>query len=154
MLKWKRRAWPGALAVLVLAGLSAAPISAGDRPNYALAAPAPDIVIQAIAASPEVPSLGDTVTFTVTVKNQGDAPAAASRVTYYIDDTYQKSSPVSSLAPGATAVRTFTWSAQAGAHVVKAVADADNSVAETSETNNENTPGLFRSRARPRYRVD
>jgi len=102
----------------------------------------PDLVIEGITWSPEAPSIGDEVTFTVSIKNQGSAEAGASHVAYYIDDVYLTLDYVGSLAPGASANETFTWTAQAGSHVIKAVADSDGEVAEGDETNNERTVTL------------
>jgi len=103
---------------------------------------APDLIIEAITWSPENPSIGDTVTFTVTIKNQGSDKADSSHVAYYIDDTYLTSASVSLIDPGATDNQTFTWTAQAGSHDIKAVVDQDNSVTESQESNNERTVTL------------
>ncbi|MFC2067340.1 CARDB domain-containing protein, partial [Chloroflexota bacterium] len=43
---------------------------------------------------------------------------------------------------GATATETFTWTAQAGSHTFKAVADSKDAFAESDETNNEKTVTL------------
>ncbi|HEY81678.1 MAG TPA: hypothetical protein G4O01_00090 [Dehalococcoidia bacterium] len=99
----------------------------------------PDLVIEAITWSPQNPVIGDEVTFTVSVKNQGTAEAGASRVAYYIDDAYLASDLVGSLAPGDSASLTFTWTALAGTHLIRAVADSAGEVAEGDETNNEQT---------------
>ena len=46
----------------------------------------PDLIIETITWSPAHPSIGNKVTFTVTVKNQGSGKAGYSHVAYYIDD--------------------------------------------------------------------
>jgi subtilase family serine protease len=99
----------------------------------------PDLIIEMITTSPVGPSLGETVIFTATVKNQGSGPSGPSYVAYYIDDTYLTSDYVNPLNAGASANETFTWSAQADYHTIKAVADFKNEVTESDETNNENT---------------
>jgi len=115
---------------------------AGDKSKNAavpLATVAPDLIVQKITWSPENPSIGDMVIFSVTVKNQGDDKAGPSQVAYYIDDIYITSDSVDTLFPGDTAEHDFTWIAQPGAHTVKAIADFNNEIAESDETNNGNT---------------
>ena len=99
----------------------------------------PDLIIETITWSPTEPLIEDTVTFTVTVKNQGTSQASNSRVAYFIDDAYVTSNYLNPIDPDATATKTFTWKAQVGSHTVKAVADYDNEVTESNETNNVKT---------------
>ena len=96
-----------------------------------------DLIIQDITWSPLNPSPGETVTFTVTVKNQGGHIAVASQVYYYVDGSQKGSSTISSIPAGGTATGNFTWKAELGDHVIKAVADYNDDVSETDETNNE-----------------
>jgi len=113
-----------------------------DETNNALtvtlSAFGPDLIVQDITWSPESPSIGDTVTFTVAIKNQG-ASAGSSRVAYYIDNDLPISDSVVPIDPGGTVDKTFTWTAQAGSHDIKAVADSDEEVTESDETNNAKT---------------
>ena len=102
----------------------------------------PDLIIEDIVLSPEYPSIGETVTFTVTIKNQGSGKSDYSQVTYYIDDTYLALDYVSPIDPGDSATETFTWTAQAGSHAIKAVADSNNEITESNETNNIKTYSL------------
>jgi subtilase family serine protease len=115
-----------------------------DEPNNAKIAALsvtspPNLVIEAITWSPAYPTIGDTVTFTVTIKNQGSSKASYSYIAYYIDDAYLTSALVSPIDPSATVTKTFLWKAQAGPHTVKAIADANNEVTESDETNNVKT---------------
>ena len=134
-------------ALLVIAGYPVVPVPASDQthpPETALtrtvqAASSPDMVVESISWSPENPSMGDTVTFTVTVRNLGSDPAGNSRVAYYIDDAYLTANSVSPLGAGAAVSGTFTWQATAGQHTVRAVADADGAVTESDEANNQVT---------------
>jgi len=107
--------------------------------TLALSTPAPDLITETITWSPANPSIGNTVTFTVTIKNQGSGKADSSHVAYYIDDAYLTSVSVDSIDPGATATKTFTWKARAGSHTIKATADSSQRVAESNETNNAKT---------------
>ena len=99
----------------------------------------PDLIIDSITWSPEDPSESDNVTFTVTIKNQGSGRTDYSSVAYHIDDTYMTIDSVVPIDPGASANRTFTWTAEGGSHAMKAVVDFNNEVTETDETNNEKT---------------
>gem|GEM_PF-997976 len=115
---------------------------AGDRSENAavpLATAAPDLIVQDITWSPVNPSIGDMVIFSVTIKNQGDGIAGSSQVAYYINDSYITSDPVGTLLPGNTAEQSFTWTAPPGSHTAKAIADFNNEVFESDETNNSNT---------------
>ncbi len=100
----------------------------------------PDLIIQDISWNPANPEQGDTVTFTVTIKNQGAGSAGTSTVKYYIDGSYVTSDSVTSLSAGSTSTQTFTWTANKCGNVqVKAIADAPNAVSESNEGNNEKT---------------
>ena len=100
----------------------------------------PDLAIQSISCDKGSPKQGDTITFTITVKNQGSGYAGISYVYYYIDDTYVTSDSVPGLSAGSTSTQTFTWTANKCGNVqVKAIADATNAVAENNEGNNERT---------------
>ena len=99
----------------------------------------PDLTIPAITWSPENPSKGDVVTFTVTVKNQGTGRADSSHLGYYIDAAFQSATPVGALEAGASVNVTFTWSALPDAHQIKATADYYKNLTESDENNNEKT---------------
>jgi subtilase family serine protease len=99
----------------------------------------PDLVVEAITGSPDRPLPGDTVNFAVTLKNQGNGIAELSKVSFYVDDSYQGYQDVPEIAANATLIREFTWTARADTHEIKAVADYLDRVAESDETNNEKT---------------
>ena len=80
--------------------------------------------------------VGDIVTFTVNIKNQGGGQASPSYVDYYIDDTKLSSASIGQIGAGSSTTRTFTWTAQLGSHTFKAIADANHNVNEDDETNN------------------
>ena len=135
----KRRAWTGRLIILsLLAGFFASALTPAID-GRALASTGPDLVIYSISWSPQAPAIGDTMTFTAIIKNQGDSQAGPSRIAYYIDNNQLNSAYVNQINAGATATDTFTWKAKAGEHVVKAMADFDDRVAETNEDNNDKT---------------
>ena len=101
--------------------------------------PAPDLIIEQLTWSPAQPSQDDTVTFSITIKNQGLGRASAPGVYYDIDETSADYLGVKDLEAGDTATATFTWSAQAGPHTIKAVVDELNQLLENDEANNEQT---------------
>jgi subtilase family serine protease len=136
----KRRIIPGALVMLLLlaGNWCVSPILGitGAR-VMASAEPSPDLFIESITLSPDSPSIGDTLTFTVTVKNQGDAPASISQLACSIDNVNLPVVQLESLEPGAFTVKTLIIKAQAGPHLFGAVADIENSVVELIENNND-----------------
>ncbi len=105
----------------------------------ALAADGPDLIVQDITLSPQNPTLNDTVTITVNVKNQGNMTAGFSHLVCYADSNILATLPIDSLNAGTMTTKTFTWEAQAGKHTIKAVADSGGFVLETDETNNTET---------------
>ncbi|MCX7911555.1 MAG: Ig-like domain-containing protein [Dehalococcoidales bacterium] len=98
---------------------------------------APDLVVQAISPAPGSPSRGESVTISVTVKNQGTSRASASAVHLYIDGNSRGLRDITPLEPGATSTVTYIWTAQAGTHTIRAVADETDLINEGDETNNE-----------------
>lgn len=99
----------------------------------------PDLIINEITFSPENPTLGNRLTFTVLVENIGDGLAASSKMDCYIDNDYVSSGIVRSLESGASLGMIITWTARAGDHTIRAVADSEQGVPESDETNNELT---------------
>lgn len=97
---------------------------------------APDIIIEDITWSPTYTFEGETITFTVTIKNQGEGTAGTSTVYYYIDGSRVSSDSVPSIPGGCTDRQVFTWTAKSGIHIIKAVGDATNRVFESDGTNN------------------
>ena len=97
----------------------------------------PDLVIQEISWSPKSPYVEDDVTFTIVMTNRGKDKTVSSYVAYYIDGAFQDTITVNPLDSGATGKTSFTWKAELGTHIIKAIADFNDSVAESDETNNE-----------------
>lgn len=117
------------------------PTSANTPTTSSASTPAtglkPDLVIQDITWSPQNPSMGNDVTFTITLTNRGKNKALSSYIAYYIDGVFKNSISVNTIDTGATGKATFTWKAELGTHKIKAIADFNNSVDESDETNNE-----------------
>jgi subtilase family serine protease len=80
------------------------------------------------------------VTLTATIKNQGNASAGASKTEFLLDGkTVFGLIDTPNLAPRVSAtisVDWFTAGVQKGQHTIKATADRNNAVTESTETNN------------------
>ncbi|MDD4859625.1 MAG: CARDB domain-containing protein [Dehalococcoidales bacterium] len=108
---------------------------------------APDLIVSDINWTPVSPVESDNVTFTVTIKNQGDGRAVYSRVAYMIDGGFVGTAPVPALAAGASVNQTFSWIAAAGLHTVGAIADSGGENIESNENNNQKTKSLAQATA-------
>ena len=98
-----------------------------------------DLVVESIAWSPETPAMGDTVTFSLTLNNQGDGRSAHSKVQLYMGNELLGEMDLREVTSGESEVLTFDWIAQAGTSTLVVVADSDLEVTETDEDNNELT---------------
>jgi len=107
--------------------------------NVVRAESGPDLTVAMITSSPEAPTIGDEVTFSITISNQGTAASGQCYVAYYIDGDYLDHNYVPPIDPGASSQHSFTWTAETGMHVVKAVADYTQQISEIDEGNNEKT---------------
>jgi len=111
----------------------------------------PDLVVTDISWKPTNPATGDAVTFSATIKNQGDAPTPAGTkhgVIFTFDDGAAgpgvwSDTHATAIAPGASVTLTAnggsageTWKAVLGTHTVKATIDDVNRIAESVENNN------------------
>jgi subtilase family serine protease len=111
----------------------------GLFPVEVQANPGPDLIVQSIEFSPEEPALGEVVTISVTLKNQGTSKTGLSHVDCHIDDTVLTSGYVTIIEAGATRTVTLTWTAEGGNHIITAIADSKDEVTEDDETNNTKT---------------
>jgi hypothetical protein len=108
-----------------------------------------DLIVQDITWTPSNPSIGDTITFTVTIKNQGSGSSHGSYVNYYLDGSSSRFDydSVSSLDAGATTTTTFTWcigrNVEGEEHTIRSVIDLKNAVQEINENNNEKEVSLI-----------
>jgi len=101
----------------------------------------PDLIVQNITWTPNSCTIGDTVTFTATIKNQGTQKSDNSIINFYFDgsNTVYTHQILPEILAGSTKKVTFTWIAQKGSHTIKAAADKENAVTEIDEINNEKT---------------
>ncbi len=99
------------------------------------ATPEPDLIIGNLAYLPSNPSIGQNVTFSITVTNQGNAAAGFFRVRLEgagsSTQTY-----LTQLPPGASQVVSLALPLTGSSETFTATADDQNQVAESNETNN------------------
>lgn len=101
--------------------------------------PKPDLIIQDISISPTSPIVGENVTITATVKNQGDADASQFSLKYYVDDLYIGDDTLTfGLNAGNTNNETISYTASSkGNHIIKVFIDSNYEITESNENNNE-----------------
>ena len=101
-----------------------------------------DLTVKEVVWEPEMPSVGDTVTFGVAIENLGEASARSFHVSF--GDKSSVWQPIeklisSELAAGQTVTVYFEWPADVDRHQFVVVADSLEEVIESSEDNNEHT---------------
>jgi len=107
----------------------------------------PDLIVTDITYSPASPAVGDVVTFSAAVKNQGTAAGIAGIIAYQVDGTQVATSAnnTASIAAGTTVTiaATGTWTATPGTHTLNSIADFSNTTAESNESNNSYSENLI-----------
>jgi len=114
--------------LLVLVGLNSV------TPWAQQSAPLPDLIVTQITVAPEVPKPLEIVTVSVKVKNVGQAPAGAFRVSFTVTSTLTKR--VEGLDVNEEATVLFSWFGPEGAHTLKAEVNPFGDVEEASRDNN------------------
>ncbi|MEO6522921.1 MAG: CARDB domain-containing protein [Mucilaginibacter sp.] len=113
----------------------------------------PDLIVTDITWAPSSPHTGNSVVFTVTVKNVGVAATPAGTilgVSFKVDGNSAgcNGTSTASLAPGATRILTAngcspsSWTAIVGTHSVVAMVDDQSRIRESDETNNTRTESV------------
>jgi uncharacterized repeat protein (TIGR01451 family) len=110
-----------------------------DETNNAktIGIPPPDLVVQGITWSPAGASIGDKVTFTATIKNQGNSRSQKAKVTLTIDGSPWVTSDLPEIDAAGSYPSALEWTSTAGNHKIKITADSSNRVTESDETNND-----------------
>ncbi|NGN63648.1 APHP domain-containing protein [Streptomyces sp. A7024] len=104
------------------------------------AAPAPDLTVTTLDWTPEKPSAEDEITVKATVRNSGNAASQATAMEASLGGTVAGSASVPALAAGATAdVEVRVGKRPAGSYTVSAVADPNDTIDESDDTNNSRT---------------
>jgi subtilase family serine protease len=87
--------------------------------------------------SPPDSAIGDNVTITADIGNQGNSRTQDSAVNLYIEDTLIESRDLPPIDAGNSLAIPFSWTNQAGNHTIKIIVDPNNTVIETNEANND-----------------
>lgn len=95
----------------------------------------PDLVVESITHSPASPTIGQMITFQVTVRNQGQGSAGSFMVRLQGVGPSQDRT-VTSLAAGASTNLMFSLPLSASGETFTATADVNNQAAESNEGNN------------------
>jgi len=96
----------------------------------------PDLLVESMSASPTNPTIGQNVTFTLTVRNQGGAAAGLFRVRL-VGRTSSTHTYITQLAAGASQTFTLTMPLTTSPETFTARTDDFGQVAESDEMNNE-----------------
>jgi subtilase family serine protease len=103
---------------------------------------APDLVVQGIKWSPEMPVAGAQINLDVTVKNRGDLKAGSANIFYYVDNVFMGKHSIEEIEPGATTTKPFIWIVQKTPFTFTAVIDEANEIKERDKSNNSQTVTL------------
>ena len=100
-----------------------------------------DLVVESITWEPTSPSIGDTVTFTVTIKNQGAGRSDSSYVHYFRDGSFGAEDCFDGIPAGESVAERFAWKVTEGTHTFMAAVDPMNEIVETDDSNNNQSGG-------------
>ncbi|WP_342549667.1 discoidin domain-containing protein [Paenibacillus sp. FSL P2-0089] len=107
---------------------------------YGTPAANPDLTITGMSWTPASPVETGSVTLNATVKNIGNAAAAATTVNFYLNNELAGSAPVAALAAGASAtVSLNAGTLTAGTYPLSAKVDEAGQIIEQNESNNSYT---------------
>ncbi len=101
----------------------------------------PDLSVDSLRFSPSSPEVGDLITITATVTNDGSAGANDVNVTFY-DGDVEIGSGIINMAAGGTQSVSVQWTVTEGGHNITAVVDPEDWIIESGEGNNLLTEGL------------
>ena len=103
----------------------------------------PDLIIESLSLNPEAPRIGDDITFTVSIKNNGLRDSASSELKYNINGTNVTQDgkvSIPEIAVGETKTGIFHWVPEEEGNIdVRLEVDSENAIREDDETNNELT---------------
>ncbi|MEM2070861.1 MAG: CARDB domain-containing protein, partial [Archaeoglobaceae archaeon] len=100
----------------------------------------PDLNITAISITPMQPIANQQATINATISNEGNANAGAFNVSFFVNDELLGELRIQSLGSGSFTFAEIEWTPSlAGSYAIKLVADSDNNVLESDETNNESS---------------
>ncbi|MEE8418656.1 MAG: CARDB domain-containing protein, partial [Dehalococcoidales bacterium] len=111
----------------------------------------PDLIVEDITWSPSDPSVGETIGFSVTVKNQGGTANGLTRFHYYVGSFSSGFEAIQPIAADSSVTITFTGVAIADEQEVKIILDPTFQVSESDEDNNEYVTVIEGARAADLY---
>lgn len=100
----------------------------------------PDLTLTSddIVFSPDSPTEGETVTITATIRNIGTGDALNVQVGFYDGASLIGIKKIGLIKAGGTGTASIQWKATpAGDHLIRVLADPNNKISESDETNNE-----------------
>jgi subtilase family serine protease len=95
----------------------------------------PDLMFAKITLEPESPSVGDNLTLTADILNDGNTNVAGFWLSVYLDGRKIRTSKIDGITAGGTANVSITWPAEAGENVLEAVIDEIGEIPERNEIN-------------------
>jgi hypothetical protein len=134
---WSGNKAAGSVDTLIID--EAGQVTESNKANNARAVtlPAPDLLIDSITLSPESPVELVPVSFTATVRNRGFGQAAGTQAACYIDGAALAPLDTGEISAAGTATVFFTYAFAPGEHSIRLAADGGDTLAESSESNNE-----------------
>ena len=96
-----------------------------------------DLVVESITWSPDVPSMGEPVTVSVTINNRDEGRARANTAQLFVESDLIGQVDLQEIPPGETETVNFDWIAQVGTRNLRVLVDSSQEVTETDEENNE-----------------
>ena len=99
--------------------------------------PPPDLIVQDVRYSGQGAMTGETVTVTASIINERGSRTAEAVAECSVDGVSIGTQILPRLEAGKSAEVSFEWIAEPGSHIFKVYADANKSVMEIDETNNE-----------------
>jgi len=119
--------------------------------------PLPDLTVTALTGDKALYEASDTITITGTVKNIGESAASATTVRLNVSGIGTFSTNLSALCAGASQTITFTCTAptslSAQSIIMTALADPNNLVEESNESNNSKTVMILVNALRPEIEI-
>ena len=103
---------------------------------YSFSTIAADLIVRTITWSPLDAGIGDIITITAKVENRGTIKATNTRMTLTIDGAAVGYVDVPEIDADASATVDFSWTAMEGQHEISVLADADQTILESNESNN------------------
>jgi subtilase family serine protease len=101
--------------------------------------PAPDLIIDSLTWWPENPTEIVPVSFTASIRNRGYGRSSGTLLSCSIDGAAPTSLETGEISPGGTSTVIFTYSFVPGEHTIRLMADSNDAIAESNESNNEKT---------------